>query len=283
MNPREDVLTRETTRGTRPIRLFCLVLAGVMAVLGVMACSQSPNRVHSPPADLTHPPQPHLEGSPHGLGITRSQVLDRLEPAGFDFEEGIYERVHPPLPQLRGLGHLGQHSFWVSADGHDNGITHFTLSTNWLRGSVPPLDQILSLVDMATPNWKEAIEWIQEKFLTLQEQYAKAERGAGFGDVGDGDEEIAYGNYIVSIHPYTLDSILPEQEKYDGFQVDIRSRYASCDDALAAKEWSPPGMVGGYWLWKVPTEPDPDGDDTVCEPWPYHTGASGIAGVSGAS
>ena len=236
-------------------RLLCS-LALLAALLG---CEPDPKPTLQvptrPPAiptpDLAHPPGPHLERSPHGLGITRSHIVERLVSAGFTLEESHNSLLGQP--QIRGFASLGPH-FEVVAIGTDNGIIAFTAFTHWSRDAVPPLSLVYSLVEMATPNWDgdEVKEWVEERAETLRGQ--------------DGaKDEVSYGNYVVSIYAYTLG------EDFDGIQVSLDPRYASCVDALAARDWTSISTVGrerGYPLWKVPTQPDPDGDGTVCEELP---------------
>ena len=252
--PRQHAVTK--------LRLFCSL--ALVAVAGFLGCEPGPNPALQvptlPPAiatpDLAYPPGPHLEGSPRGLGITRSHVVERLVSGGFTIEESHNSLIGQP--QVRGFASLGP-PFEVIAIGTDNGIIAFTVFGHWSRDAMPPLALILSLVEMATPNWDgdEVKEWVEERAEALQGQ--------------DGArDEVSYGNYVVRVYAYTMD-LDSSKEKYDGIQVSLDPRYASCEDALAAKDWTSISTVGrerGYPLWKVPTQPDPDGDGTVCERLP---------------
>ena len=180
------------------------------------------------------------------MGITNQMVVEALAPRGFAFEQEFNTVVQ--RPQVRGHASLGPY-FAVTAIGSSRGVIEFSLSTHWSRGAQPPVSAILSVVDLVTPNWEGASEWVSRQVDDL----------AGQDKV---DRRISHGNYVVDVYAFTL------SESTWGIQVSVSPRFASCADALAAQDWTTEGSVGnerGYAHWRVPSEPDPDGDRVVCE------------------
>lgn len=224
---------------------------GMVVVLLAAGCveeegSESPDPT---PTITDVPPAPHVEeGQPHGIGVTNQMVTELLVEKGFDIEKDFSSAMQRPL--TRGYASLGP-SFTVWAAGNPPGVIEFSLQTWWEIESEPPMDAILSLVDFATPHWDGASEWVSERIDELSGQ--------------DGvTREIHHGNYAIRASAHTvLDN--------PGIQVSISPRFASCADALAAQDWTMQGSVGnqrGYAQWRVPGEPDEDGDHTVCETIP---------------
>ena len=191
------------------------------------------------------PPVPHKVGEPHGLGVTNQMIVDALVPVGFAFEEQFNEVVQRPA--VRGYASLGP-SFKVYAVGSPRGVIEFTLETYWSLEAQPPLALILSVVNLVTPSWAGAEEWVREQVEAL-------------GGQEDTRREISTGNYAVRVFAFKVGDD-------PGIQVSVSPRFASCADALAAQDWTTGGSVGnerGYAQWRVPSEPDSDGDRTVCE------------------
>ena len=193
------------------------------------------------------PPVPHIEGQPHGLGITNQMVVEALVARGFAFEQDFNTLLQRPM--VRGFASLGPY-FTIWAIGSPPGVIEFTLATHWSRDAQPPVSTILSVVDLVTPNWEGASEWVSRQVDDL----------AGQDEV---KRSTTHGNYVVGVYAYTL-----TEGEFWGIQVDVSPRFASCADALAAQDWTTQSSVGnerGYADWRVPLEPDPDGDRIVCE------------------
>ena len=201
-----------------------------------------------PTKDLNSPPAPHKEGETHGLGVTNQMVVDALVPMGFAFERRFNEVLQRPA--VYGRASLGPR-FTVLAAGSPRGVIEFSLETNWSAEAQPPVSAILSIVGLVTPNWEGASEWVRKQIQALSGQ-------------DNVTREIKSGNYAVRVFAFKLGDD-------PGIQVSISPRFASCADALAAQDWTTKGSVGnerGYAQWRVPSEPDPDGDKTVCESIP---------------
>ena len=229
-----------------------LLTGSVLAFFLLVACVEEstvpkPDSTPEPSPTVSEgpPPAPHSEGQPHGLGVTGEIIIDALEPRAFKFEQQFNEGIGHPA--IRGFATIGPY-FTVYAVGSPLGVIEFSLSTHWSSQAEPPISAILSIVDLVTPNWKGASEWVGQQVDDL----------AGQDDV---DRIIIHGNYRLSVYAYMVG-------EYPGIQVDASPRFASCADALAAQDWTTKGSVGnerGYAGWRVPSEPDPDGDNTVCE------------------
>ena len=231
----------------KPLLLVLLIVS-----LGTVGCDptgldepepkSTPLPVFTPGLPL---PSSHEEGEPHGLGVTNRMVVDALVPLGFDFVEDFSESMQRPL--VRGYASLGPYIV-VWAAGSPPGVIEFSMQTHWSREDQSPIPTILSTVDLVTPHWAEAREWVREQIVELSGQ-------------DDVTREIEYGNYAVRVYAFTVDDNL-------GIQVSISPRFASCADALAAQDWTMKGSVGnerGYAQWRVPSALDPDEDRTVCE------------------
>ena len=234
-------------------RRHWLLAGGVLFVLLMVGCVEEPPEPTVPPEPTPTisdvPPEPHREGQPHGIGVTNQMVADALVPMGFEIEHDFNDAVQRPL--IRGYASLGPY-LMVWAMGNPPGVIEFSLLTRWSSEAQPPLSTILSLVDLVTPHWEEASKWVSEQIDELSGQ-------------DDATREIHSGNYVVSVSASTTISDDPL------IQVSVSPRFASCADALAAQDWTTQGPVGnerGYAQWRVPSEPDPDGDRTVCESIP---------------
>ena len=209
----------------------------------------TPTRVPVPTVPSGPPPVPRIEGQPHGLGITNQMVVEALVPRGFAFEETFNSVVQ--RPEVRGRASLGPY-FTVDAIGSPLGVIEFYISTRWPHEDQPPEEAILSVVDLATPNWPDASEWVSKQVDYLAKH-------------DDVDRRISHGNYVIRVSSSTF------LKDFASIQVSISPRFASCADALAAQDWTTEGSVGnerGYAHWRVPSESDPDGDRTVCESIP---------------
>ena len=199
----------------------------------------------TPTVSAGPPPSPHIEGQPHGLGVTNQMVVDALVPRGFAFEQ--YFNSVLQRPAVRGSASLGP-PFNVNAVGSPRGVIEFGFWTYWSGGAQPPISAMLSIVDLVTPNWEGASEWVRKQVTELSGQDGVTRRTSS-------------GNYVVSVSTLTYGEA-------PGIQVSVSPRFASCADALAAQDWTTEGSVGnerGYAQWRVPSEPDPDDDGTVCE------------------
>ncbi len=199
-----------------------------------LAASPTPTDVGVTAANPKHPPEPHEPGRPKGLGVTRSSIQSAFEAIGFVFEPNPVDG----RPGLRGDATLGEHAF-LFIIGTEDAVTWVALGGR--KESV--LDYILMLTRLTTHKWDGAEEWARENVMALQKK--------------EGDSGKAYGNYQITLATGT-----------SWIQVDVRALYASCADAFAAHEWTVQGSIGsarGYPKWKVPTEPDEDGDKVVCE------------------
>ena len=221
----------------------------LVALVGCVEEPAEPETAEPTPAVTVtdEPPAAHVEDEPHGLGVTRSMVADRLEAMGFALEH----KLNPVLsrPAVHGHASLGP-SFDVVAIGNSPGVVEFNLETSWSADSEPPMDAILSLVDFVTPHWEGAGAWVAEQMDELAGQ--KATR------------TIYTGNYSVRVFSTTWGS-------KPLVSVSVSPRFASCADALAAQDWTMEGSVGserGYPAWRVPGEVDEDGDGAVCEAIP---------------
>lgn len=226
-----------------------------IALAGALSCTSPATPTHTPPPSVSipsgPPPAPHRDGEPHGLGVTPQMVVDALLPMGFAFEASFNETVQ--RPHFVGHTSLGpQFTVWVT--GSPPGVIEFALLTSWTRNSQPPIAAIRTIVELVTPLWEGASDWVEVQVNALAGQ-------------DDAESETYNGNYAVRVSAHLL-GFAPEVES---IQVSISPRFASCADALASQDWTIKGSVGnerGYAGWRVPLEPDPDGDKTVCEDIP---------------
>ena len=225
-----------------------------IAFAGALSCTSPTTPTHTPPPSVSipsgPPPAPHRGGEPHGLGVTPQMVLDALIPMGFAFDAGFAEDIQ--RPHFVGHASLGpQFTVWVT--GSPPGVIEFALETSWARTAQPqpPMAAIRTIVGLVTPLWDGASDWVEDQVNAL----------AGQDDVRT---SVYHGNYAVRVSSFGFGSS-------DFIHVSVSPRFASCADALAAQDWTVKGEVGnerGYASWRVPLEPDPDGDKTVCEDIP---------------
>ncbi len=225
----------------------------LVALVGCVEEPAEPETAEPTPAVTVtdESPAAHVEDEPHGLGVTRSMVADRLEAMGFALEH----KLNPVLsrPAVHGRASLGP-SFDVVAIGNSPGVVEFDLETSWSVDSEPPMDAILSLVDFVTPHWEGASEWVKKQMdIVVGHEFAT--------------RTIHAGNYAVRV----TGMLVGYKDLKPLVSVSVSPRFASCADALAAQDWTMEGSVGserGYPAWRVPGEVDEDGDGAVCEAIP---------------
>ena len=237
------------------MRRICYALTVAIAALMILgSCdpkltgpAEEATRVPRPSPTVSNEPMPapHVEGEPHGLGVTTDMVVEALGPKGFDFVHDFSPAMRMPL--TRGYAQLGPR-FTIWSVGHPQGVVEFTLETNWPKDAEPPIETILFVTDLVTPRWDGAEQWVSDMVDQVQGQE-------------DAERSIATGNYHVRVSAFTVGDS-------PGVNISFSPRFASCEDALAARDWTTESRVGrerGYAGWRVPSAPDPDGDGTVCE------------------
>ena len=207
--------------------------------------------VQAPSPDQA-PPQPHSSGEPRGLGATRSDIISAFEPAGFVFQPSSIDG----RPSAEGFSSIGPYAR-LHAIGTERAVTWISFEVRWEDDTEAPLDYLLTLVRLTTPKWSGAADWAHENALAIRRN-----GGGAF---------VAHGNYAITLnlHP-PIDSVIddPRLSKAPLLTANIRALYASCADAIAAQEFTfqePGGSSRGYPSWKVPFEPNEDGDSIVCE------------------